>query len=224
MSNNFDKIVTLSNFYNDLIFKEVKFPSNKLLAIPNPIIFDINSEKCIKSNEIIYVGRIDLNQKRLDLLIYIWQKVSINNPSWKLKIVGSGDDLSILKQIISKNKIDQVEILGSQNPIEHYRKAKILCLTSSFEGWPLVIHEAQSNFVVPIVFNTFSSSYEMIENSNNGFIINEEDIDGYILHLNLLMNDNYLFEEMSHNAFINVRKYNINTIGGKWISLLNDFK
>lgn len=59
----------------------------------------------------------------------------------------------MLRKQIKKQNIKQVTLCGyTSDPQEVYKDASILCLTSSFEGWGLVLAEAHNNGVVPIAF------------------------------------------------------------------------
>ena len=60
-------------------------------------------------------------------------------------------------------------------------------MTSSFEGWPMVLMEAMQMGVVPIAFNSFESVYDIIDDHLNGIIVENNDIDMYVKQLKWLM-------------------------------------
>ena len=58
---------------------------------------DNDSYPTIKKNELLFVGRVNITQKRVDILLEIWHKIFLNFPDWELNIVGDGEDLNYLK-------------------------------------------------------------------------------------------------------------------------------
>ena len=66
-----------------------------------------------------------------------------------------------------------------QIPIEYYKRASILCMISAFEGFPMVLPEAMNYKVIPIIFNSYSSAQDIIENEIDGFLIPPFDINKY---------------------------------------------
>lgn len=57
--------------------------------------------------------------------------------------------------------------------VDYYSMASILCVTSVFEGWPLVLNEAMSYGTVPVVFNTLRALSDIVDNQINGFVERE---------------------------------------------------
>ena len=78
-------------------------------------------------------------------------------PDWKLNIIGNGPDLDYLKKRANKMNLERIFFVGHQDPEPYYKRAKIFCMTSSYEGVPLVISEAQNYNVFPILFNSFAT-------------------------------------------------------------------
>ena len=99
---------------------------DKFLAIPNPNPVSGCDKVATKEKEILYVGRIEYNQKRTDRVIDIWNELEPLNPDWKLTIVGDGDDRDDLQKRINEYDLKQVKITGFVNPQEYYKRASIL--------------------------------------------------------------------------------------------------
>ena len=66
---------------------------------------------------------------------------------------------------------DALQFEGVQEPAPYYRKARILCLTSTHEGMPMVINEALSYGCVPVVFNSFHAAEDMLPDRETGRLI-----------------------------------------------------
>jgi len=222
--NKFDKCVFFSKkSLQELNFFIKKYDVNKCAFIPNPVV-DNTINTIIKKNQLLFVGRLDNFQKQINLLIDIWEIIYKKFSNWTLIIVGDGPDLNILTHQINLRKIPKIFLYNNQTPDIFYNESKIFCLTSLFEGWPLVIHEAQSFGTVPILFNNFICAPEMINNQSDGILIDKNNTNSYIENLENLMNDTIFLTSMSNNAKINAIKFSIENIAIKWQDLFYSLK
>jgi glycosyltransferase involved in cell wall biosynthesis len=217
--NRSDTSVLLSDSY----LKELKFfikniNSNKIISISNPVIITNGIDKKQKKNQLLFVGRVDIFQKQINILLNIWERLYNVYPEWNLLIVGNGPDKLFLQSIVKSQAIPRVKFLNAQNPDKFYKESKIFCLTSSFEGWPLVIHEAQMNGVVPILFNSFLSAANMVNNNIDAIIVNSFSIDSYVEKISNLMEDENQYNFLFNNCFINAKKFDIENICNIWIN------
>lgn len=107
-----------------------------------------------KKKKIAYVGRLALSSKQVDLFLRMWKRIASKLPLWELCIYGTGPAEEMLKKLIHQHHIPQVQLMGYvANTQEIYNDIAILCLLSKYEGWPLVLTEAQNNGVIPIAFD-----------------------------------------------------------------------
>ena len=157
-------------------FTGIKKPT-KLVAQTNPITIDgsVQSEKTAnvdkKEKEIIYVGRLDFVQKRVYRVIDTWNYLEERFPDWRLTIVGDGEDRENLENHVKCLGLNRVSFEGFQNPLEYYRRASMLLLTSDFEGFGLVIVEGMAFGVVPFVYGSYPAVYDIIDDGEDGFIL-----------------------------------------------------
>lgn len=95
-------------------------------------------------------------KNRVDRLLRIWSLVEANFPDWELKVVGDGRERRNLEKEAAGLGLHRVRFCGHSTRVEeHYATAAILCLTSSFEGWGLVLVEAQAAGVVADCIRVF---------------------------------------------------------------------
>lgn len=219
-----DCFILLSEYFKkDLSFFFPKQLPCNVIAINNPATFSLdknNVDLFRKQNVLLYVGRLEIGQKRLDLLLKIWKKISLKNKDWKLKIVGEGPDRTFLEQMVVDLKIERVSFEGQQNPRIYYEEASIFCLTSGCaEGWGMVLVEAQTYGCIPIVFNSYSSVYDIISNEKSGFIIDELNEDEYENKILTLMGCSQLRDKMAMNCIEQAKHFSIERIGEQWIDL-----
>lgn len=213
-----DKIVMLSDkFISEyLYFVGDKF-QKKMLAIPNPLTVERIGCKD-KENILLFVGRL-APEKGLPYLMEIWNKIEPKYPDWSMQIVGDGAGRSYIENKINKLGLKRCFLLGFQNPETFYNKAKVFCMTSLYEGFGLVLIEAMSYGVVPLAFNSYSNVSDIIEDSQNGFLIPPFDVDAYVEKISLLLSDSNKLSKMANEAYEKSKKYTIGLIGQQWEKL-----
>ena len=204
--------------------------SNKLITISNPLtIEDSNSynKDLNKSKSLLYVGRLEYNQKKVIRILHLWKELENKYPDWNLIIVGDGPEKESLIKYTESNNLQRVEFKGFKNPIEYYRKCPIILMTSDYEGLPLTLIEAISFGTIPIVYESFTSIHDIIKNGENGIIIPKSAI-GFnkqlmIEEISRLIENDQLKKRLSYNAYISSRKYDINHIYNQWNILFNSY-
>ncbi len=219
-----DRLVLLSRHFIPELRTYLKdIPAEKIAAIPNPAPFEVSAESiAAKEKRVLYVGRIRYPQKRTDLLLDIWKKVAPLQPEWHLDIVGDGDLRQILEQRVRDESIERVHFYGYQDPIPFYRRARIFCMTSAFEGFPMVLTEAMAFGVVPFAFATFSAISDMIHGEVNGIVVSPFDTGDYVAKLSRLMDDDDLCRNMAKAAQEHVTRFAPPAIASQWIALFED--
>jgi len=218
--NNSDVFVLLSeSFKCELGFLTNRMDLSNVIAIPNPT--QITRYAYHKEKEVLFVGRINTTQKRVDLLVEIWSRICHGFPDWRLTIVGEGGELdALIKQSKELGAIN-ICFTGRQDPIPYYERASIFCLTSSFEGLPMTLIESLNYGVVPIIFNSFAAASDIIKDNWNGRLINPFSIDEYVSALTAMMSSPNEMKNWREHAIESAKKYDINSIGNQWISILN---
>lgn len=217
-----DALVLLTNdLLKELSVYYEKFPAEKVHIIPNPSGYKTRQEQVYsKEKVVVYVGRLENDPKRCDLLLRIWEMVFKEMQGWNLIFVGDGSSRSQLTEYVREHDLERVTFKGYQDPVEYYEKASIICLTSIHEGFPMVLPEAMSFEVVPVVFNSFAAATEIIQNNQNGFLVKNNDLSGYAEVLISLMRDDLLRERLGKCAKQSVEKYSIQSVGDRWLSML----
>lgn len=111
---------------------------------------------------------------------------------------------------------------ATNNPYEYYDNASILCLSSQFEGVPLVLLEAQQSGVIPIAFNCAAGVESVLSpNWENGVLIEDFSIAEYENALCQLMSDASLRQQIQKNIINKAKEYNIKMIGDQWHELFD---
>lgn len=133
-------------------------------------------------------------------------------------MIGDGKDFNT---IVSRYKtIPNVEFTGYSNPIQYYKRAKILMMTSVFEGWGMVLAEAMSYSVVPIAFDSFLSLRDLIDNSLQ--LVKPFNIKEYINKLTILMSNEATLVQLRDVGYKRIHKYSINAVVDNWENLFDE--
>jgi len=169
---NTDTIVVLSKKQRLKLMSLLRLTDdNKIYGLVNPNTIDTHEcDFAQKLNVILYVGRLDYGQKRVDRVLRVWEQIYSKLPDWNLVIAGFGPFKEYYEKIAVKLKLPRVDFVGQIDASEYYKKSKILVMTSNFEGTPMVIPECMSYGVVPVVMNTFDDASLYIKNKQNGFL------------------------------------------------------
>lgn len=167
------------------------------------------------------VGRISDFHKRIILALRIWKEIENCEQfdSWNFDIAGDGPDFYLIQDTICALGLKRVRLLGQVNSFDVYKKAKILLLTSAFEGFPLVLNEAKQCACVPIAMDSFESVHELINNGEDGLIISNNDLNTFLEGLKYLMSHNDILREMSKKSVLNTRKYEVSRLCNIWMDL-----
>lgn len=218
-----DKVVVLTNKDSFYWKKNIKIIKSKLIVINNPNPFLQVNKANLNYRTVLAVGRLT-KVKGFDLLLDIWRNIK-NKEDWQLLIVGDGEEKITLENLIHEYKVaNSVKLLGNIKNIENiYASSSIYCLTSHFEGFPMVLLEAQC-FGLPIVaYNCDTGPEDIVVNGYNGFLINKGDKEKYIERLEYMLNlDGSEYEFYKKNSLINSEKFNYKNFLNKWLVLLNE--
>lgn len=194
-------------------------PQSNIRVVPNPLPLE-DRQLFPKKKEVLYVGRLKGEPKRVDRLLRIWSIVEEQATDWTLHIVGDGEDRAHLERLATTLRLEHCIFHGFKDPTVHYQTASIVCLTSTFEGSPMVITEAQSYGAVPIVFGSVESMYSLIDDGMNGIIVPPFDENAFAEDLLRLIQDEGRLALLSENARNKVKCLNLETIGQRWQDLL----
>lgn len=215
-----DKILMLSPYYVQSLKNFGISVENKFDYVYNPNSFPLQTSLFKKKKEIIYVGRLDNRSKKVGRLIKVWSKVGKKYPDWNLTIVGDGPDRNQLEVLKKKYQVGNLTFEGFQSPIEYYKRASIICMTSSFEGFPMVLVEAMQFGCVPIAFDSFEAIHDVIIPEKTGELVKPFKIKDYINKLSNLIDDDTKRTTMSDAASMYVARFDVKTIADRWEYIL----
>jgi glycosyltransferase involved in cell wall biosynthesis len=170
-----DAFVVMSPSYITKIVKHAKLKDDsKMRVITNMLTFPEIANATVldkKEKSVLVVSRMDENQKKISIILKVWRGIKDKN-GYTLDIVGTGKDADKYKEWGQNNYLKDVIFHGHQTPLPFYQKASIFLMASPREGWGLTITESIQNGVVPVVMNTSSVFYDIIEDGVSGYLPN----------------------------------------------------
>ena len=181
----FDNIVCVSDSIKQKFIKFIPELEEKVKVQWNVI--DINKidtkyPKLDGKIKLVSVGRLS-EEKRFDKLIFVHKKLINEGLDIKTYLVGDGEEINHIKELINKFKVkDSFILLGKQlNVVDIIKQADLFVLTSDYEGLPTVLFESlEAN--IPFVGTKISGVKDIVSNiapKNSCIIVNNNITDIY---------------------------------------------
>lgn len=171
-----------------------------------------------RPKKILFVGRLSYADKRPDRVLQIWEKVCQYLPDWEVEIYGKGSEEKFLRRMIQEKQLPRITLKGYiADATAVYASGAILMMTSTYEGWGLVLSEAQASGVVPIAFDSSAGIRELIgKDSTYGCLVAPFDLDAYAAQLRRLCQDVELRNRLSQAAQTHCLDYSPERIRSRW--------
>lgn len=199
---------------------------NKSVIIPNPINEDFICEPYNGEREkiIVTVGRLE-EQKNHKMLIEAFSKLPEEFKEYKLIIYGEGSLRNKLEEQINELKLKDRVLLPGQvdNVKEKIYKASLFVLSSNYEGMPNSLMEAMALGLPCISTDCHcGGSRYLINNGENGILINVNDIYNLATQMRNLLNDISKIDILSKNASNISKKLNPTNINQTWSNFIEE--
>jgi len=221
-----ESINNYGNFFNS--------NSVEIKKIYNPLGIIPNCGYSYNNKTIVSIGRLD-NQKGFENLISAFKIVYSNNNDWHLKIYGSGNYESKLKNEIKKYNLETaVEILPTtKNVVDVFNNSSIFVLPSRYEGYANILVEAMACGIPSISYNWLMGAEEIIDDKVNGIIVklNDrykyfngeqdcDDIQNLANAIEYLISNPAVCESFSKKSISIVESRNIDNILDEWLKII----
>ena len=224
--NNIDYLLLLTEELKNEIEPELTElnKKTKCLTVPN-FIKDTEDTKGIeRKKQIISVGRLSV-EKGFERLLLIWEKFSVDNEGYILKIVGDGEEKEKLIQLAQSLDISDSVVftgfLSNDEVIEEIRKSKIYVMTSLQEALPMVLIESISKGTPVVAYDVRVGPRAIIKEGYNGFLIKENDIEEFIKKMDFLIKEDNIYNSMSKNAITSANLFSEENLKNIWTEILN---
>ena len=214
-----DKIITLTN-HDAENYKQF---SNNVKVIANATPLEIkNKTYQTKSQTIVSIGRLTY-QKGYDRLVEAWSLVEKKYPDWSLHIFGEGEDGEKLEQMIRDYKLSNISLKGMTNDVQSlYDNAAFYVMSSRFEGFGMVLIEAQSRGLPIVSFDCPSGPAEIISEGIDGYLVENGNVEMLAERIGYLIDNESIRQAFSANSLISARRFEPEQITNQWINLIED--
>lgn len=177
----------------------------------------------LQSKKIISVGSLE-KIKGFDMAITVGSQVFDKHNDWKWDIFGEGSELNNLKQKLEEEHLENfISFKGYDfNVNELYKEYAFYCMTSRSEGMGMVIIEAQAAGLPVVSFDIQCGPSDMIEDGQNGFLIETFNIEKMAERINLLIDNPTKRESFSKQAKSKHNEIETDTIVAKWGKILSE--
>jgi UDP-D-galactose:(glucosyl)LPS alpha-1,6-D-galactosyltransferase len=165
----------IKEFFSRLI------PEEKIHVIFNPVEKQgANLARPANTPKFIYVGRLTDFDKNISFLLRSLSR--LKDEIWSLDIFGAGPDQNKLKNLSSKlgleNKIRWIGFYSE--PFSLVQECTALLLTSRFEGFGLVLVEANAHGIPVISSNCLAGPEDIVIEGVNGYLFPEGDLEAFV--------------------------------------------
>jgi glycosyltransferase involved in cell wall biosynthesis len=221
-----DHIIFISKSVKSYFIKRININNKKISIIQygidpkkfskiNNNISNLKKELRINKNlKVIGCIARHVRQKNLEKLIIAYEKFCRDNLTIKSKLImiGRGNLTNNLKKLSKKLNINKnIEWISHTNNVNNYFKIfDVFCLTSSYEGFGLVLLEAFS-FGLPIVAFKSGAIPEVIKNNKTGYLVKFNDVNNFALRIkdSLDVKKRKFFK---NNQLIELKKYTLRQV------------
>jgi glycosyltransferase involved in cell wall biosynthesis len=186
----------------------------------NPIDFHLTQfTEPAERKDFVFAGRLEV-MKNIDSIIDIYNSLPViyktNN---NLNIIGAGTQETALKKYVNKLNLNEKVLfhgqLTNEKAIEIISKSLILLMSSSHEGFPMVIAESLT-VGTPVISTDVGDIRSVINNGYNGFLLPlGYDKSSYVEKIIELLTD---YQRISTNAVKSSSVFNAKEIASKFIS------
>lgn len=183
----FDYVVFCANQIRNLIEEKYGITFSNSSVIYNAVHVDEIKKKAeeynvdygkLKKPIFCSIGRLH-SRKGYEILVNVHARLIKENYIHSIVIVGDGEEMDRLKKQVIALKVEKTfKLLGTKlNPYPYLKAADYFVLPTKSEAYPLVINEALA-LEKPIISTRVGGIPEMIDNNNNGLLVNcnEEEI------------------------------------------------
>lgn len=190
--------------------------SSRIKVVCNPVSL-VAAQSRAKENLIIFVGRLS-QEKRVDRILNVWEKLEKILPDWKLEIVGDGIARAKLEGMAKS--VLRCRFVGFAKPDEYYRRAKIILMASDFEGFGLVLVEAMSAHCVPVVYGNYAAARDLIDSDRGTLLQGEWDCDTFVDAVKSIASNDVGRQLKAEAGYEFSKRFNMNEVSSSYEQLL----
>lgn len=206
----------IKDFYNSIVQKKTHIIYNPV----NEKVYDMPEVRRV--DRIVSVGRL-YPQKNQQMLIRAFAKVKDKYPSYQLVIYGEGYLRPDLEKLVADlGLVERVFLPGTTTQIlDEVKRSKVFCLSSDYEGMSNAMIEAMC-LGTPVISTKVSGTDELIQDGENGLLVELGNVDGLAQAFDKLLGDEALQQQFAQKYIEMASLFKIDSIVGKWERLIRE--
>lgn len=171
---------------------------------------------------LIAAGRFVDDMKQFSLLIQAFALLAPTLPDWDLCLCGDGGDRPAYEALTANLGLkDRITFPGMVDNIdEYYASSHLFCIPSRYEGFGLVVVEAQSHALPVVCFSECEVMHELITHGENGLLAPEMTPQSLAAGLRPLMKSASLRKRMGQRGQEMLTRFAATTVFDSWERLL----
>ncbi len=195
-------------------YKKFGIKSEKIF---NPLTVNVSGLSKRQGKKFIAVGRLE-DQKGFDILISAFRAVVNVHPDARLEIYGDGTQRYALFQLIKNFQLESfVTLMGATKDISKaYANSDFFVLSSRFEGFGLVIVEAQAHGLPVVSFDCPRGPSEIITDRVNGLLVENGSIADLSIKMIELLDNPEMCIGMVEAGIISNKRFSHEAILKEW--------
>lgn len=199
--------------------KDIQQHSTVIANPIHPLVRSVERKGNIE-RKIVTVGRLDLKQKRQDVLIEAFNNISAKYPNYELEIYGNGEDEALIKNMAKTN--DHIKVMGKTSKVaEVIQNAAVFVLPSDFEGIPNALLEAMSIGVPCVAADCSPGGASMlIHNKKNGLLVPRSNAKAMADAISFMLDNKQEAEQMASEAMKVNDIYSEDIISEMWMKVI----
>lgn len=189
----------------------------KVFQIYNPLTFKPEKKSELENKRFIAVGRLE-PQKNYPDMIRAWAMVAEKYPDWHLDIFGSGSQEKKLRRLIDSLGLGScVHLMGRTEDIQsEMLNSSGLLLSSRFEGFPMVLLEAQAAGLPIVSYSCPCGPAEIVEDGKSGFLVPAGNVKGLSEGVCKLIGSPKMMYDFGEASFAAAKRFDKDYIMNLW--------
>ncbi|MGJ3244361.1 MAG: glycosyltransferase [Opitutales bacterium] len=167
--------------------------------------------------DIVFCGRIEVEQKRADLLVPLIKSLAAEGLNFHFHIIGLGSFYFKLREILtSEVGMDLVSFYGwlSEKEVDKIiEHSSLICNLSEYEGLPITILKALSYGTIPILPPHEDNYREILIDGHNAIFAERYEIKFFVKKILWLASEPELRETLACNCYNTIRQKDLTNVG-----------
>lgn len=217
-----DKVIVLSDYWKKAIQEAFGNQSN-IITIYNPCDITVMPSIYEKKNHILYAGTINQRKGYKDLIL-AFATIAKQYPNWKIVFAGNGE-IAQAKEVAKTYGItNQIDFLGwieNETKDKAFKEAKIFCLPSYAEGFPMAVLDAWA-YGLPVIATPVGGLPDITVDNSNALLFTPGNIKELSQKIEQLISNSTLRNRLAEAGLsLATSVFSINTINHQIEELYN---